>query len=141
MKRAWWLVLVVGCAVNRKESSPPPVAPAGSSAPTTTVDEDGTGTEGTTKTPAPTPMPGSGASGAVVMSPEIAKAQAQFDQSNQAFMAAGNDCAQLCKALSSMTNATDHLCELTGEDKRCTDAKARLDAARAKVKSTCGVCS
>jgi hypothetical protein len=76
----------------------------------------------------------------VVMSPEIAKAQTQFDEASKAVQLAGNDCAQLCKALSSMTNATDRLCELAGEDKRCSDARAKLDAAKTKVKSTCGTC-
>jgi len=71
------------------------------------------------------------------------KAQASFDEANNAFTAAGSDCAQLCKALGSMTRATERLCELSkesGDDKKCTDATSRLETARAKVKSTCGGC-
>ena len=36
-----------------------------------------------------------------------------FDDAAKAFSAAGADCAQLCKALHSMTHATDRLCDLT----------------------------
>lgn len=71
--------------------------------------------------------------------PELA-----FSDAESAFEAAGNDCAQMCKALTSMTNATDRLCELAkenGDSKRCDDAKQKLDGAKAKVKSTCGGCS
>jgi hypothetical protein len=44
-----------------------------------------------------------------------------------------------------MTNATEHLCELTqggtlSDQQRCSDARARLDFAKAKVKSSCGTC-
>lgn len=81
-----------------------------------------------------------------VVAPEIRSKEANdsFVAAESAFAAAGNDCAQLCKALNSMTKATDRLCELAkenGDGKRCEDAKTRLDAARAKVKSTCGSCS
>ena len=72
------------------------------------------------------------------------QAEVSFNDAETAFAAAGNDCAQLCKALGSMTNATDRLCELAkenGDDKRCDAAKSKLDTARAKVKSTCGECS
>lgn len=72
----------------------------------------------------------------------VDQAQTDFDDAQSAFTAAGNDCAALCKALASMTRATDHLCELAkdGDDKRCDDAKARLESASTKVKSTCGGC-
>jgi len=71
------------------------------------------------------------------------KAQGELDDAQAAFTAAGTDCASLCKALASMSRATDHLCELAkegGDAKRCDDAKTRLDAAQTKVKSTCGGC-
>lgn len=70
-------------------------------------------------------------------------ARAKFDEAESAFAAAGNDCAQLCRALSSMTRATERLCELAkenGDDKRCTEATGKLESARAKVKSSCGGC-
>jgi hypothetical protein len=138
MKRLFPLLIVVGCAVQRKEAAP---ATTPSSAP---AEHDGTGSEPAPSTgvdkPSAAPMPGGGATGTVVLSPEVQKAQANFDSASTAFSAAGNDCAQLCKALSSMSNATDRLCELASTDVRCSDAKTKLDAARARVKSTCGTC-
>ncbi len=77
------------------------------------------------------------------MDVKVKDAETSLAEAETAFAAAGNDCAQLCKALTSMNNATERLCELAkegGDDQRCTDAKAKLDAARAKVKSTCGSC-
>lgn len=76
---------------------------------------------------------------------DYGKAKMDFDDADAAFQAAGNDCAQLCKALHSMTHATERLCELTqsgppADQQRCIDAKSRLEAARAKVTSTCGAC-
>lgn len=74
---------------------------------------------------------------------KMKEAQGDLESAESAFTAAGNDCASLCKALSSMTRATDHLCELAkeaSEPKRCDDAKARLDAAQSKVKASCGGC-
>lgn len=77
------------------------------------------------------------------MDVKVKDAETSLAEAETAFAAAGNDCAQLCKALTSMNNATERLCELakeSGDDQRCTDAKAKLDAARTKVKSTCGSC-
>lgn len=142
MKRLLPLLLLLGCAVQRA-----PAKEAPRSTTTTTGDTESAptgapvpgGADKAGSTAPPPSMPTAGAGGMVV-SPEVQKAQVSVDNAANAFAAAGNDCAQLCKALSSMTNATDHLCELAGDDKRCSDAKTRLDAARAKVKSTCGTC-
>lgn len=160
MKRAGWLLLtVVGCAAPRKEAMPSAAPP-----PTSTPERDGvdekaatpvdteqpaTATPGTAPAPKPpsaAPVtPGTGASGTVVSPGELGKAQRSFDDASTAFAAAGNDCAQLCKALHSMTHATERLCDLTqggtlSDQQRCTDARARLDVASAKVKSSCGAC-
>jgi len=90
---------------------------------------------------APTPKPEAPATGAGAKPGTIGAAQASFDDARKAFVAAA-DCPHMCKALSSMENATTHLCELSqgAEQKRCADAKAKLAAADAKVKSTCGGC-
>ncbi|MBI2391313.1 MAG: hypothetical protein HYV09_17115 [Deltaproteobacteria bacterium] len=72
-----------------------------------------------------------------------ASAQAELDEAQGAFSAAGGDCAALCKALASMSRATNSLCELVkegGDPKRCSDAKARLESAQSKVNSSCGAC-
>lgn len=143
MKRLLPFLLLIGCAApSRKEAASPSAAPAAEPGTTSTGAEDAPSApppSGGDKLPAPTTMP-SGAGSTMVVSPEVAKAQTNFDAASSAFTAAGSDCAQLCKALSSMTNATERLCELAGGDPRCSDAKTRLDAARAKVKSTCGNC-
>lgn len=72
-------------------------------------------------------------------------AQLDFDQSASAVELAGDDCAQLCKALSSMSRAADRLCELArdgGDDgrQRCSDARAKVEAARARVRAKCPAC-
>ena len=122
--------------------SAPPAASA-VSAPTGTgadADQAKPSAEPSMKAPSSAPVAG-GASGTVVMPTELATAQAQLDSASKAFAAAGNDCLSLCKSLGSMTNATEHLCGLvegTTDQQRCLDARARLQAAQAKVKSTCG---
>ena len=75
----------------------------------------------------------------------IDEAQRMFDQRSQTFEAAGADCTLLCKALSSMQRAAEHLCQLVAEGgptdrKRCDDAKQRVVSARAKVTQMCGNC-
>lgn len=142
--------LFVACAMQRSpasaprsaEEAPPPAAPAGSAAaePAPGGDAD-KATSAPAATPAPKAPTAAGAGGMVVMPGDVAAAQAQLDAAQKAFTAAGSDCIQLCKSLISMTNATEHLCGLvqgTTDESRCTDARARLSAAQAKVKSSCG---
>jgi hypothetical protein len=127
MRRAWLLALLTmtacgGGASTGAAKSPPP---AGSAEPT--IDGTGKKSEGTLEP----------------VDVRAGKAQVSFDEAETAFTAAGNDCAQLCKALGSMSRATERLCELakeSGDDKRCTDATTRLETAKTKVKSSCGVC-
>jgi hypothetical protein len=73
------------------------------------------------------------------------EAQRDFEQRWQSFQAAGNDCVTLCKALSSMKRAADHLCAMSdsggdADKKRCSDAKDKVATASNKVKETCGGC-
>ena len=75
----------------------------------------------------------------------IGRAQADFDEASRGVELSGNDCAQLCKALSSMSRAAERLCELAkdgGEDgqRRCTDARVRLEVARTRVRDKCPGC-
>jgi hypothetical protein len=57
---------------------------------------------------------------------------------------AATDCASMCRALSSMQRATEHLCALgDGSDdgkRRCSEAKGKLSEASARVKASCGSC-
>lgn len=167
MKRALLLfVICSACAAQRGAKAPTsaphePSSPAPQSAPmpsdhdgipdstgttsmpppTTATTPEGTSAGGTAPVPK-TSMPAGGGGGA---SPgAIAKAQSAFDDAAKVFSSAGvTDCLQLCKALASMTNATEHLCTLvqgTTDQKRCTDARIKLESAQSKVKSSCGTC-
>jgi len=143
-------MLFVACAMERRAASPahseksaPPPAPepSASAAPMGGDVAPAGATPPAMKAPAAAPGAGGGATGTVVMPSEIAAAQAQLDQASKAFAASGSDCLSLCKSLASMSNATEHLCGLvqgTTDEARCTDARARLQAAQAKVKTTCG---
>ncbi len=47
-------------------------------------------------------------------------------------------CLSACRALASMTRATTHLCDLTGDaDQRCDNARTRLRSARERVEGSC----
>ena len=126
-------------AVQEAPAAPPAASAAGGEEPTAAEADKAGSTAPAAKAPAPVP-----GGGMVVMPNEVANAQAQFDQASKAFAASATDCLSLCKSLGSMTNATEHLCGLvegTADQQRCTDARARLAAAQAKVKSTCsGTC-
>jgi len=131
MRRAWLAIPLVGLAAcgggAATGGAKAPSEPAGSAAPAHVEPAGGKKAEGALEP----------------IEVRSGKAQASFDEAQNAFTAAGNDCAQLCKALSSMSRATERLCELSkesGDDKRCTDATTRLETARAKVKSSCGGC-
>ncbi|CAN5232720.1 hypothetical protein BH09MYX1_BH09MYX1_37200 [soil metagenome] len=50
------------------------------------------------------------------------------------------ECSTACKALASMERAAKTLCDL-GDPAECSRAKARVDAARDKVRKTCGACA
>jgi len=53
------------------------------------------------------------------------------------------DCANVCRALSSLERATAHLCALASGDSdhnACDDAKTRVTHARAQIKASCGTC-
>ncbi len=170
MRRAWLVALlfVASCAAPQKRapdtSGESEAAPA-HAPPAASPDSSGSGGDATegkpgepppapppattpaggspSPTPAPkSPTPGSAGAGKAIVTPsDLAQAQITFDDAAKAFSAGGTDCLHLCKALGSMQNATNHLCELvagTADQKRCSDAKAKLETAQAKVKSTCG---
>lgn len=63
---------------------------------------------------------------------ELSRAEAQVD-------AAMSDCAQACRALESMERAAEHLCALDGGSE-CGRARERLEAARQRVRASCGGC-
>ena len=107
-------------------------------------------TEGAVSSPASAPVsPEPGTSGppsakGAAAEESVVAAQSRFDDASKAFVSAGSDCASMCKALGSMSRATDRLCALTDtapkERSRCVAAKTKLEKAEQKVKSTCGAC-
>ncbi len=133
---------------------PPPPAPGITPTAGAVPENDKAGTGSGTSTATPTNPPGTPQPKPPVnpstmpsdpLPTDLGAAQASFDKSAQSFSVAGNDCQQLCKALASMQNAADHLCDLTksgggGEKKRCTDAQGRVTSAKERVKQTCGGC-
>lgn len=57
-----------------------------------------------------------------------------------------SDCASLCKALGSLETATKHLCALAkpgdaADQKRCADARSKLEEATKKVRTQCPSCA
>jgi hypothetical protein len=63
---------------------------------------------------------------------ELARAESEL-------AAAQKDCASACRALASMERAAKSLCDLGGADE-CLQARARVEAARDRVRSSCGSC-
>lgn len=132
---------VAGCGGSAKSGGASKTAAEPATGPATPAIDPTIDTKGTTKPEINPQKKGEGALQPIEV--RAAKEQAVFDEASTAFAAAGSDCAQLCKALGSMTRSTLHLCELakqSGDDKRCTDATGKLESARAKVKSSCGGC-
>ena len=109
----------------------PPAAPYG----TTTVSPSGTD-----ETNAPRPQNGSVQprppqpvdTNRVNARDELARAESEV-------AAAQKDCASACRALASMERAAKSLCDLGGADE-CSQARARVEAARDRVRSSCGSC-
>jgi MYXO-CTERM domain-containing protein len=68
---------------------------------------------------------------------EIGGLQAEIDRDYAE--ASTGDCATACRALDSMRNAADKLCALD-PGSRCANARQRLEAASARVRSACPTC-
>jgi hypothetical protein len=66
-------------------------------------------------------------------------ARSDIDRAESQVNAAMSDCAQACRALESMERAAEHLCALDGGSE-CGRARERLEAARQRVRASCGGC-
>jgi len=66
-------------------------------------------------------------------------ARGDLDRAESQVSAAMSDCATACRALESMERAAEHLCALDGGSE-CGRARERLEAARQRVRASCGGC-
>ncbi|HEX4512989.1 MAG TPA: hypothetical protein VGH87_24880 [Polyangiaceae bacterium] len=70
---------------------------------------------------------------------QVNAARGDFDRAESRVSAAMSDCATACRALESMERAAEHLCALESGSE-CGRARERLEAARERVRSSCGGC-
>ena len=66
-------------------------------------------------------------------------ARGELDRAESQVSAATSDCATACRALESMERAAEHLCALDSGSE-CGRARNRLEAARERVRASCGGC-
>ena len=123
MKRALFLLAVVACGGSYEAA--PSQSPS-STSPSSTVAPEAAGAS--VHNAAQPPPPG------------IASARAEIDRDEQRIAAARSDCDEACRALASMERAADHLCALDS-GAECTRVRERVEAARERVRSSCGECS
>ncbi len=71
--------------------------------------------------------------------PEIAGARGELDRAERQLSSSLGDCAAACRALASMERAADHLCALDA-GAECSRARERVEAARERVRTSCGGC-
>ena len=73
-------------------------------------------------------------------SAQKANALAQFNDAEGQVQSSLSDCATACRALASMENAANHICELDQGGGDCSSARQRVNAARDRVLRACGAC-
>ena len=66
-------------------------------------------------------------------------ARSDLDRAESQVSAAMSDCATACRALESMERAAEHLCAIDSGSE-CGRARERLEAARQRVRASCGGC-
>ena len=151
-KRSWSAgviaaAMLVACGGAQKDASTPS-ANSPSSMPAN-ADQASHGSPGAPVYPAaPSAMqPGPPAGSSAEPFPSQAKVQmsrvANMDEAFRRIERAGNDCAEACRALTSMDHACGELCAAaTGSDERslCTRSTERVRKARETVKRACGSC-
>ncbi len=71
--------------------------------------------------------------------PEVAAARNDFDNAERQLATAQGDCATACRALASMERAAEHICGMATNNE-CERARERVQAARDRIRSTCGSC-
>jgi hypothetical protein len=72
--------------------------------------------------------------------PSVEQASLELDRAAAELSAAGSDCARACKALGSMSRASERICALEPDDRsggRCRRARERVTVATEKVRRSC----
>ena len=150
MKRTWGLVAVglsgacvVAACGGGSAQAPSSVTPAGQgegAPPPSYPPAVPQATTGVTPTDEPQPH-----NGAVQPRPPPpvdnyrSNARDELNRAEAQIAAAPKDCMSACRALASMERAAKSLCDLGGADE-CSQARARVEAARDRVRSSCGSC-
>jgi hypothetical protein len=109
------------------QKAPPPAPPA----------------EPQTQAAQPTATSG-GADSSDSVNAELRNARHDLDTARRDLEASQGDCANVCRALSSLERVTAHFCALASSNSdrsACEDAKARVYKARARIKESCGTCA
>jgi hypothetical protein len=132
MKRA--KMIAVACFV---------VACGGSAAPEASTPSSSGGGNSTSGTAAPDVGPQNAVQNTVPTNDSrgvrMNAARGELDRAESQVGAALSDCATACRALESMERAAEHLCALDSGSE-CGRARERLEAARQRVRASCGGC-
>ncbi|MFO0678491.1 MAG: hypothetical protein U0169_18280 [Polyangiaceae bacterium] len=102
------------------------------------TNERPTSAQGTAQAPGATVSGAGGGS-----SNRLREASIAFDRVARELEAGLGQCSVVCRSLASMERSASHLCALALADRQeslCTDAAARVRAARARVRASCGSC-
>ncbi len=119
-------------------AAPPPMAPNDGD-PTTARPTNGQAPTPQTYSPGNAPPPPVAPQNGGAVDARRSWALATLGDSENQIQASLKECTTACKALASMERAAKTLCDLGAPDE-CSRAKARVDAAREKVKKSCGSC-
>jgi hypothetical protein len=126
-------VVVIACFV---------VACGGAAAPEASTPASG-GSEGTSGTASPDVGPHNAVQNTTPTNDSrtmrMNAARGDLDRAESQVGAALSDCATACRALESMERAAEHLCALDSGSE-CGRARERLEAARQRVRASCGGC-
>ena len=117
------------------------VACGGAAAPpeATTPSSNGAGASGGTSAPEISPQSTHTNTDGDARAMRMNAARGELDRAESQVGAATSDCAAACRALESMERAAEHLCALDAGSE-CGRARERLEAARQRVRASCGGC-
>jgi hypothetical protein len=146
-KASAFLLLAIAVAACGGASEKPAASPADEASPAAVpVNQDA-------QPPAPPAMPSTqsasptssgGSDSTADRKAEMASAATDLDTARRDVETSFGDCANVCRALSSLERVTAHFCALASSNSErdaCEDAKRRVYEARARIKESCGTCA